>query len=82
MRCWPESHTHRNAGARSCGPGLAGDLSLGSAELVTFLTVVQNRTKSSLKEKQLILLGALRREMVPPSGEGRTSWPIPPPACS
>lgn len=34
---------------RSRWPGLAGDLSLGSAELVTFLAVVKTRRKSSLK---------------------------------
>lgn len=55
---------------------MAGDLSLGSAELVTFLAVIQkekkkrkkNRTKSSLKEKQLILLPWLK------DGTGPSEW--------
>lgn len=50
---------------RSCWPGLAGDPSLGSAELVTFLTLVKNRRKSCLKENQFVLLHGLRGE-----GEG------------
>lgn len=66
---------------------MAGDLSLGSAELVTFLAVIQkekkrkkNRTKSSLKEKQLILLPWLKNGTGPSEWgrqEGRsTSWPM------
>lgn len=60
MSCWQESNTGMLALRCSCWPGLAGDLSLGSAELVTFLTVVKNRRKDSLKENQFILLHGLR----------------------
>lgn len=41
----------------SCRPALAGDLSLGSAELVTFLFALKNRKaedKSSLMENHCI----------------------------
>lgn len=55
---WRESNT-RTLALRSCWPGLAGDPSLGSAELVTFLLVVKNR-RGSLKENQFTLLHGLR----------------------
>lgn len=49
MRCWPESHTQECWRRVHAGPGLAGDLSLGSAELVTFLSVVKKQDKKQLK---------------------------------